>query len=48
MIDLVKGLAEVHNDDIRLPAFTEFVGEVMDELNELGFTTAFTTEPMLV
>ncbi|MCG8069894.1 MAG: hypothetical protein JAY84_18780 [Candidatus Thiodiazotropha taylori] len=38
VIHLIKGLAEVHYDDISLTAFIKRVRDILDELYQLGFT----------
>ena len=48
MIDLIKGLTEIHNHDICLSAFIQGVKEVLGELDQLCFIAQFSYETMLV
>ena len=41
MIDLIKGFAEVHDNDIILTTIIKSIGKVLDELDKLGFATEF-------
>ena len=41
VIYLVKGFAEVHNNDVSLSTFIKCVRDVLDKLNQLGFATEF-------
>ena len=48
MIYLIKGLAEVHDNDVSLAFFIEGVRDVLDKLDQLGFTAKFAAETMLI
>ena len=48
VVYLIKGLTEVHNNDVSLAFFIKGIRDVLNKLDQLSFTAEFTAETMLI
>jgi hypothetical protein len=42
VVDFVKSLGEIHNEHVRLKAFLEVLGEIVDKLDQLAQSKCYT------